>query len=182
MLVRVVSLVLILTLSQSRADVLPAREYRLKAAFLYNFAKFVEWPAKAFSDENSTFVMGILGEDPLGPALQLIRDKTVKGRSLTIRRFEGLQDLGNCHILFIPSSNKKRLRRTLKSLEGSSVLTIGEMEDFTQMGGIINFVIRKNKLRFEINLDAGKRAGLEISSQLLNLADSVVDDRGLERQ
>ena len=182
MLVRVVSLVFILTLSQGRADVLPTREYRLKVAFLYNFAKFVEWPAEAFSHENSTLILGILGEDPFGPALQSIRGKTVKGRSLTIKRFESLQDLSHCHILFITTSNAKHLKRALESLEGSSVLTIGEMEHFAQKGGIINFVIRKNKLRFEINLDAGKRAGLEISSQLLNLADSVIDDRGLERK
>ena len=79
-------------------------------------------------------------------------------------------------------SEKEQLEGALESLEGSSVLTVGEMERFAEMGGIINFVVKKNRLRFEINLDAGRRAGLEISSQLLNLADSVVDDRGRERK
>ena len=183
MLVRVVSLVLILAFSQARADLLPTREYRLKAAFLYNFAKFVEWPAEASSDEKSAFILGVLGEnDPFGPALESIRGKTVRGRTLTIKRFEGLQDLAACHILFIASSEKEQLEGALEFLEGSSVLTVGEMERFAEMGGIINFVVKKNRLRFEINLDAGRRAGLEISSQLLNLADSVVDDRGRERK
>ena len=183
MLVRVLSLVLILAFSQARADLLPTREYRLKAAFLYNFAKFVEWPAEALSDEKATFILGVLGEnDPFGPALESIRGKTVRGKILTIKRFEGLQDLAACHILFIASSEKEQLEEALEFLEGSSVLTVGEMERFAEMGGIINFVVKKNRLRFEINLDAGRRAGLEISSQLLNLDDSVVDDRGRERK
>ena len=182
MLVRVVSLVLILAFSQARPNILPTREYRLKAAFLYNFAKFVEWPAEALSDENSTFILGVLGEDDPGPALESIRGKTVKGRTLTIKRFESLQDLADCHILFITSSERQDVERALESLEGSSVLTVGEMERFAEMGGIINFVVKKNRLRFEINLDAGRRAGLEISSQLLKLADSVADDRGPKRK
>ena len=183
MLVRVVSLVLILSLSQALPNVLPTHEDRLKVAFLYNFAKFVEWPPEALSDEKSTFILAVLDEDDrLGPALQSIRGKTVKGRTLTIRRFKTLQDLADCHILFITSSEKKQVERALEFLEGSSVLTVGEMERFAEMGGIINFVVKKNRLRFEINLDAGRRAGLEISSQLLKLADSVADDRGPKRK
>ena len=174
----VVSLVLILSLSPVAMALQPApqplRQYRIKAAFLYNFAKFVEWPPEAFDDEDSTLVLGVLGDDPFGAALQSLAGKTVRGRRLTIKRFDSLLDLSHCHILFITSSVQEQQQKALQSLEGSNVLTVGEMQRFVQMGGIINFVIRKNKLRFEINLDAGKRAGLVISSQLLRLADSVV--------
>ena len=155
-------------------DPQPLREYRIKAAFLYNFAKFVEWPSEAFDDEDSTLILGVFGDDPFGAALQSLRGKTVRGRRLIIKRFDSLLDLDQCHILFITSSAPQQQQKALESLQGSNVLTVGEMQRFAQMGGIINFVIRKNKLRFEINLDAGKRAGLVISSQLLKLADSVV--------
>ena len=174
----VASLVLILSLSPVAMALQPApqplREYRIKAAFLYNFAKFVEWPPEAFDDEDSTLVLGVLGDDPFGAALQSLTGKTVRGRRLTIKRFDSLLDISDCHILFITSSVQEQQQEALESLEGSNVLTVGEIQRFAQMGGIINFVIRKNKIRFEINLDAGKRAGLMISSQLLNLAESVV--------
>ena len=176
--VPVAGLVLILSFSPVAMALQPAsqplREYRIKAAFLYNFAKFVEWPPEAFDEEDSALVLGVLGDDPFGAALQSLRGKTVRGRGLTIKRFDSLRDLGHCHILFITSSVREQQQKALESLQGSNVLTVGEMQRFVQMGGIINFVIRKNKLRFEINLDAGKRAGLVISSQLLKLADSVV--------
>ncbi len=155
-------------------DPQPLREYRIKAAFLYNFAKFVEWPAEAFEDDDATLILGVFGDDPFGAALQSLSGKTVRGRRLTIKRFDSLLDLDQCHILFITSSTQEQQQKALESLQGSNVLTVGEMQRFAQMGGIINFVIRNNKLRFEINLDAGKRAGLMISSQLLKLADSVV--------
>ncbi len=176
--VLVASLVLILSLSPvamgQQPTPQPLRQYRIKAAFLFNFAKFVEWPPEAFADEDSTLVLGVLGDDPFGAALQSLTGKTVRGRRLTIKRFDSLLDISDCHILFITSSVQEQQQEALESLEGSNVLTVGEIQRFAQMGGIINFVIRKNKIRFEINLDAGKRAGLVISSQLLNLAESVV--------
>ena len=174
----VASLILIISFSPVamalQPDPRPLREYRIKAAFLYNFAKFVEWPSQAFEDNDSTLILGVFGDDPFGAALQSLSGKTVRGRRLTIKRFDSLLDLDQCHILFITASAQQQQQEALESLEGSNVLTVGEMQRFAQMGGIINFVIRKNKLRFEINLGAGKRAGLMISSQLLNLADSVV--------
>ncbi len=174
----VASLILIISFSPVamalQADPQPLREYRIKAAFLYNFAKFVEWPSEAFEDNDSTLILGVFGDDPFGAALQSLRGKTVRGRRLTIKRFDSLLDLDQCHILFITASGQQQQQEALESLQGSNVLTVGEMQRFAQMGGIINFVIRKNKLRFEINLNAGKRAGLVISSQLLKPADSVV--------
>ncbi len=153
----------------------PQREYLMKAAFLFNFAKFVEWPAEAFEGEDSVLILGVVGDDPFGAALQSLQGKTVKGRKLAVKRFESPLHLDRCHILFIPSSVQTTPQSVLESLQGWPVLTVGEKQHFAQMGGVINFVVRKNRLRFEINLDAGKRAGLVISSQLLKLADSVVD-------
>ncbi|MCZ6872572.1 MAG: YfiR family protein [bacterium] len=149
------------------------REYKLKAAFLYNFVKFVKWPTAAFADTNTPIVIGVLGEDPFGVALEAIENKTIGGRQLVIKRYKGLQDLEPSHILFISSSERARLPQILVNLKGASVLTVGEMVQFAQSGGIINFTRRKNKIRLEINLDAAKRAGLKISSQLLKLAKVI---------
>ncbi len=174
----VASLVLMISFSSAavalQPNPRPLREYRIKAAFLYNFARFVAWPSEAFEDNEARLILGVLGDDPFGTALQSLEGKTVGGRRLTIKRFNSLLDLDRCHMLFITSSSQDQQQKALESLAGSTVLTIGEMQPFVQMGGIINFVIRNNKLRFEINLGAGKRAGLVISSQLLKLADSVV--------
>ena len=149
------------------------REYQIKAAFLYNFVKFVEWPAEAFGDDNAPIILGVLGEDPFGVALESVEGKIVRGRELVIRRFKGVQDLDFSHILFISSSERARLTQILENLTGSSVLTVGEMAQFAELGGIINFTVRKNEIRFEINVDAAQRAGLQISSQLLRLAKVV---------
>ena len=153
-----------------------AREYEIKAAFLYNFAKFIEWPEDAFMASTSPLVFGVLGDDPFGPALDALEGKTARGRTVVVRRFVGLQGLDECHILFISSSERERLADVLQVLGSSSVLTVGEMEDFVERGGIINLTITRNKVRFEVNLEAGDRAGLQLSSQLLNLAAGIISD------
>ena len=164
-------------------------EYQLKAVFLYNFAKFVEWPAESFADARAPIILGILGKDPFGTIIdQIIKSKTVKDRKLVIRRFEKIKDLEAscmgkgeeeefCHILFISSSEEEHLAKILEILNASSVLTVGEMEQFTQRGGIINFTVREGKIRFEINVDAAEQAELKISSKLLKLAKIVRDER-----
>lgn len=153
------------------------RKYQIMAAFLYNFAKFVEWPNDTFTDTSSTITLGVLGEDPFGVTLESIRYKTVRGRKLVIKRFDSVRNLEFCHILFISSSEEERLPQILKSLNNLSVLTVGEMDQFTQFGGIIKFIIQKNKIRFEINVDNAERAGLKISSRLLKLAKVVKNER-----
>lgn len=166
-----------------------ASEYQLKAVFLYNFAKFVEWPAESFADARAPIILGILGKDPFGATIdQIIKSKTVKDRKMVIKRFEKIKDLEascmgkgeeeeSCHILFISSSEEERLAKILEILNASSVLTVGEMEQFTQRGGIINFTVREGKIRFEINVDAAEQAELKISSKLLKLAKIVRDER-----
>jgi hypothetical protein len=149
-------------------------EYQIKGAFLYNFAKFVEWPAAAFNDDNAAFIFGIVGEDPFGSALdQTINGKTINGRQLVITRLKWGQNLRGCQILFVSSSERSHLAQILGSLSGASVLTVGEMAQFSQQGGIIRFMMEENKLRFEINTEAAAGAGLKVSSKLLTLAKTV---------
>lgn len=153
-------------------------ESEIRVGFLYNFALFTEWPEGAFGASTAPFVFCVLGDDPFGPALDPVEGRTAKGRMIEVRRFDGLEDLDECHILFISSSERERLADVVEFLGSSSVLTVGEMEDFAERGGIINLIITRNKLRFEINLEAGDRAGLQLSSQLLNLATDIISDEG----
>lgn len=148
-----------------------SNEYQVKAAFLYNFAKFVDWPAEALGGSNGTLVIGVIGDDPFGGALdQAINGKTVNGRALVVRRLKWGQDLRFCHILFISASERKHLPQIIQSLRGASVLTVGDMGQFNQEGGIINFVLEASKVRFEINSRGADQAQLRISSKLLALA------------
>lgn len=148
-----------------------SNEYQVKAAFLYNFAKFVDWPAEALGGSNGTLVIGVIGDDPFGGALDsAINGKTVNGRALVVRRLKWGQDLRFCHILFISASERKHLPQIIQSLRGASVLTVGDMGQFNQEGGIINFVLEASKVRFEINSRGADQARLRISSKLLALA------------
>ena len=152
----------------------PSFEYQVKAACLYNFAKFVDWPPRAFADRNSPIVFGILGDDPFGNALEaIIKNKTVNGRTLTIKRSRRVEDLKDCHVLFISRSEQTRDAQILKSLEGLSILTVSDTEEFLADGGIINFKMQNNKVRFEANVATAQRAALKISSELLDLAIAV---------
>jgi hypothetical protein len=137
-------------------------EYQIKAAFIFNFAKFVEWP--------TTAIVGVLGENPFNDALEkIIKNKKVDEHPVIIMQFRAASEATNCHILFISSSEKLRLPQVLKQLNGRSVLTVGETPGFTEAGGMINFVLEGTKIRFQINNDAANGAGLKISAKLLGL-------------
>ena len=167
------SLLWLLAVGGGHAQEAPPSEYQLKAAFLLNFAKFVEWPPTAFAGANSPMILGILGENPFGDALErTIRDKTINNRPLVIKEFRSAAEATNCHLLFIGASEKARLPAVLKGLSEAkaSVLTVGEADRFTESGGMINFVRQGNKIRFQINEVAAKGVGLKISSKLLSLA------------
>lgn len=144
-------------------------EYHVKAAFLYNFGRYVEWPPR--TPAFTSFAICVLGDDPFGPVLnQVIDGKVIQGKKLAARRLEKVEDAGNCQILFISSSESGRLAHIMAALRGRSVLTVGETDGFAQSGGMINFRLEGSKVRFEINLDATEQAGLTVSSQLLKLA------------
>ena len=146
-------------------------EYQVKAALLFNFAKFVEWPRSAFASRDSPLVIGILGENPFHNDLeQMIHDKKVDEHPLEIRLLPSPIQATNCHILFISTSQKQQLPEALRTVKGSAVLTVSETERFTESGGMINFVLEGTKIRFQINNEAASRAGLKISSKLMSLA------------
>ena len=165
------SLLWLLAVGVGHAQESPPTEYQLKAAFLLNFAKFVEWPPKVFAEATSPMVLGILGENPFGDVLErTIRDKTINSRPLVIKEFRSAAEATNCHLLFIGASEKARLPEIVAGLRGACVLTVGETDRFTEAGGMINFVRQGNKTRFQINEVAAKGVGLKISSKLLSLA------------
>jgi hypothetical protein len=153
-------------------------EYQVKAAFIYHFMKFVEWPDKIVSHSSSPFNICILGEDPFGNSFKLLRGETVSDSNLMIKRFRTIQNLDECKIVFIGRSDAERLPQILKILKGLNVLTIGDTEGFARQGVIINFHMEENKVRFNINIDAARRSGLKISSKLLSLATIVRDTQG----
>ena len=171
---RVVGCLLLLGLLSTLSPGVQAQtgnEYQVKAAFLYNFAKFVDWPPDAFGYSSAPLVIGVVGDDRFGGALdQAINGKSIGGRALIVRRLKWGQDLRSCHILFISSSEQKRLPQIIQSLKGASVLTVGDMGQFTQQGGIINFFLKANRVRFEINSRGAEQARLRISSKLMALS------------
>jgi len=174
LIVRLVTLLLVSGLSNCGAgnfltQAQGLNEYQVKAAFILNFARFVGWPGDAFADGGS-LVVGVVGDDPFSGALDQLSGNTVNGRRLTIRRLRASDDLRACQILFVSSSERNRLAKIIESIRGGSVLTIGELPQFNQVGGIIKFVVRDNRVRFEINTGAAGQARLRISSKLLALS------------
>jgi hypothetical protein len=152
----------------------PLSEYQVKAAFLYNFAKFIDWPPETFPVGNAPIQVCMVGEDPFGPVLEhTFEGKTVNGHDLMIHHTNQVQQLKGCQIAFISDSERKHLPEILADLQGASVLTVGDSNQFAELGGMIGFTLENNKVRFEINLDAATRARLKISSKLLSVARIV---------
>jgi hypothetical protein len=172
--VNAVALILCVTVTsvtlRTQALAQEPNEHQVKAAFLFNFVKFVEWPQEVFNDDAAPVVVGILGEDPTCSAISLtINGKIANGRRLVVKRFPSVRALTYCHILFIGGSQKNNLQNILAAV-GARVLTVGETDQFLQTGGIVNFIIVDSKVRFEINQTASEKAGLRISAKLLGLA------------
>lgn len=169
---RVMLFLIFFGISMVRAQSSPTPEYQVKAAFLLNFTHFVVWPHTAFKNADDPFVIGILGDDPFGPYLE----ETVAGQKMmnhifSIRRFHDLKDLEKCHMLFLNSSDSKETRETLAALTDRNTLTVSDTGNFVQLGGMIRFFIRDNKVRIQINPETAKSAGLNISSKLLRIAE-----------
>lgn len=155
------------------ADAQATAEYQVKAAFLYNFAKFVEWPESAFANAEAPLTICVIGDDPFGSSLDALRDKTVKNRKIAVKRVSGVAQAGLCQVLFISTAEEDRMDEILVSLKGHATLVAGDAERFARRGGMIGFLMERNKVVFEINENAAKKAGLQISSQLLKLARTV---------
>jgi hypothetical protein len=152
-------------------------EYLIKAGFIYNFAKLVEWPATAFAQPDSPIVIGILGEDPFGATLdRIVADKKINGRGFAVKRMKwsrDFKDLKDCNILFVSSSENEHIDTVVDAMKWLPILTIGDAPGFARRGGIMNFTLEDNKVRFEVNVEAAKHADLTISSRLLTLARIV---------
>jgi hypothetical protein len=146
-------------------------EYSVKAAFLYNFAKFVDWPAEAFRSPGEPFSICVLGEDPFGRALDdVTAGKTIDGRSVTVRRITDARQTGGCQILFVSASADKHVLSVFTGAKQRGLLTVGDAGSSTSEGVIITFTMESGKVRFEINAAAADRTGLRISAKLMSLA------------
>jgi hypothetical protein len=196
----VLALVLFITAIAPKAwaDSAQTLEYQVKAAFIYNFIKFVDWPKEKLADSNEPVIIGIVGKDPFGDAFAPVKDKDDKGRKVTIKRFKSFQELkeskGNdqgelnqqieamrkCHLLFVCPSESERIPDIIASVKGHGVLTVADTQGFLEAGGVINFVMEEQKVRFEINVTTAKRTKLQIRSQLLRLAKRVVEEKDAE--
>jgi YfiR/HmsC-like len=152
-------------------------ESQIKAGFLFNFTKFVEWPPEVFADPGVPIVLGIVGDNPVTELLiETAVGKTVNGRTVIVQRFKEGQDPRTCHILFVGSSQEKHVPQILERLKASPILTVSETAGFAQSGGMINFVVEGNKVRLEINLDATARARLKISAKVIAVARLVTGE------
>jgi YfiR/HmsC-like len=149
-------------------------EYQVKAVFLFNFAQFVEWPPQSFEDAAAPFVIGVLGTDPFGSALEgAVRGERINGRSIIIERYRSVTEIRHCQILFISRSEAAHTAEIGAALAGHSILTVSDIDDPAQRGVMIRFVAENNRIRLRINADAAKAAGLSISSKLLRPAELV---------
>jgi len=149
-------------------------EYVVKAGFLFNFAKYVEWPAEAFEKADSPITIGIVGSDPFGDGLEkALKNKTVRNRTFAVQRFPERAEIQRCHILFIPRTEREHLQEILKQVESWPVLTVGEDEGFARAGGATNILIEKEKPRLEVNVDTAEKARLTIDPKLLKVAAIV---------
>jgi hypothetical protein len=150
-----------------------AREYQVKAVFLFNFAQFVEWPLSTFKETNA-IVIGVLGEDPFGPYLdEAVRGEEVNGHPIIVQRYRHIEDVKECHILFISVAEARQMKQVFSSLKSKNILTVSDADNFTKQGGMIRFFTEDRKTRIRINLSAAKDADLTISSKLLRLAEVV---------
>lgn len=158
----------------SSAQATTPQEYQIKAVFLFNFTQFVDWPPTAFVDPRTPLVIGVLGEDPFGSILDdTLRGEMLGERAIVIRRYRRREDIDHCHILFISRSEGARLESILQGLHDHHILTVSDTTGSALRGVMIRFVTEKNRIRFRINLDAAKAAGLVISSKLLRPSEIV---------
>jgi len=148
-------------------------EYQVKAAFLYNFARFVEWPPDAFRNSSEPFRICVLGPDPFGRALDSFVDgKTIGGRPVMVRRIANLPPAGECNLMYVSSTAGKGILSALAASALPGILTVGELDSPSSRSVIINFIPENGKIRFQINVDVAARTHLHISSKLMNLAQT----------
>jgi hypothetical protein len=167
-------LIFFVTASGAAAQTNPPSEYQVKAAFLFNFAKFVDWPPSSFASPQSPFAICILGADPFGKTIDdALEGKAIGDHPVIVQRAKDAAEVRRCQMVFISSSEKQHLAEIIARLQGANVLIVGETERFANSGGTIELMLEQNHIRFAINTDAAETAGLRISSKLLALAKVV---------
>lgn len=152
-------------------------EYKVKAAYLYNFAKFIHWPDNAFNTTKSPLVIGVLGTNYFKGSLKPLAVKKVHNRTIEIKHFKTIEEVQGCHLLYVSKSEEKNHSLILKELATQPILTVGGYKDFVKLGGIIQFVTRRDRLRFSINLAVANQNNIQIDAQLLSLAAEVEGDK-----
>ena len=159
----------------------PGYEYQVKAAFLFNFAKFVEWPNQAFPRADTSFTICLAGDPFQGAVEQTIEGERLEGRALVVRRVAPGDSVRECHLLYVSQSEARRAPEIISAARNLPILTVGEPDDFINAGGMIRFTESGHRIKFQINPDAAERASLRVSSKLLRLADIARPRRpGLE--
>jgi YfiR/HmsC-like len=170
----VILMLTLLHISVLRAQQPRVSEYHVKAVYLYNFGRFVQWPSNATAAKGDSFSICVLGQDPFGPSLDsTLAGETLDGKPLAVKRISTPRDAGECRILFISSTEENHLKEILVALDESSILTVSDMPSFSRRGGMIQFVLEGDKVRFEINLTKAETAKLTLSSELLKVATTV---------
>jgi len=153
-------------------------DYEVKAAYLYNFGRFVEWPGKVAAAQSGSFTVCVLGQDPFGPRLDAtLAGETIGGKTIVAKRISSAEESDNCQIIFLSLADDSRLNKIIADLDKKAVLTVSDMPQFIKRGGMIQFVAEGKKVRFEVNLTATQHAGLTLSSELLKVATAVRKDR-----
>lgn len=154
------------------------REYQLKAIFLYNFTQFVEWPPNSFSSGQAPMIIGILGKDPFGSYLEeTVSGEKINGHPLLIRRYNSIEEVETCQILFINVADKNKREQIIAKLKGRNILTVSDAPDFLLQGGMIRFFTKQDKIKLQVNLEETKTANLIISSKLLRLVEIFVQQK-----
>ncbi len=153
----------------------------VKAAFVLNFMKFVEWPASAFRSPEAPIVLSVLGDDPTAASISSLDGKKVSGRRVVVRKVPGLSEMEKCHVLFVGASEKAELAPVLGAVQRWPVLTVADFEGFAGRGGTIGFIRQDNRVGFEINEESARKAGLKVNAKLFYLGKSLRGREGGER-
>lgn len=163
---------------QTYSETLFGPEYQIKAAFIYNFAKFIEWPEEILNrNNNNSVTLCIIPDNPESDIFFSLNNRTVGGKRMEVKKISNIKDIDGCHILFVDSTDKAFIKECLKGIKDRSILTVGHFKGFIREGGIINFFTEEGKLRFEVNLNAAKNSGIKLGSQLLMSAEIVTSDK-----
>jgi YfiR/HmsC-like len=161
----------VLSYASAGAQSAQRSEYEVKAAFLFNFTKFVEWPDSTFSDSQAPIVIGIIGDDPFGDSLpRIVAGQKAQGRAILITKYRRGDDLRRSQVLFVSVSERQHSAEILSAIHDASVLTVSDIDGFAEAGGVVQFVIQENRVHFIVNLDAATQSRLRVSAKLLALA------------